>query len=306
MTATLASATFAALGTTAFLAIDDESALDEARRLLADELAAIDLACSRFRSDSELSRLNAAAGTPTRVGPLLAEAVAVALRAAAQTGGAVDPTVAPALVALGYDRDFAAVAPVGDQAVRGVRPAGWRSVRWDARSATLCLAPGAQLDLGATAKALAADRAAAAIAARTGAAVLVSLGGDIATAGSCPDGGWTVRVGDDHRAGPRAPGQSVAIRGGGLATSSTTVRRWRRGGRAINHIIDPRTGEPCAPVWRTVTVTAASCVEANTATTAAVVLGAVAPAWLASRCLPSRLVAEDGRVVTTGGWPGAE
>ena len=228
----------------------------------------------------------------------------VALRAAEQTDGAVDPTVAPALVALGYDRDFAAMDADAADDVHGLPAAGWRSVALDARRRLLRLSPGCRLDLGATAKALAADRAAAAPSPRRPARpTLVNLGGDVATAGPVPAGGWLVRVTDDHRAGPDADGQSVTVRGGGVATSSTTVRRWRRAGRAVHHIVDPATGEPAAPVWRTVSVAAASCVDANTASTAAIVRGASAPQWLESLGLPARLVDPSGSVVTVGAWP---
>jgi thiamine biosynthesis lipoprotein len=188
-------------------------------------------------------------------------------------------------------------------AVRGRPAAGWRTVTLDARHRLLRLDPGTRLDLGATAKALAADRAAAAIAAATGSPTLVSLGGDVATAGPVPAGGWTVHVTDDHRAGPDAPGQRIALRGGALATSSTSVRRWRRGGRTVHHIVDPSTGEPASRAWRTVSVTAASCVDANTASTAAIVRGADAPAWLESLGLPARLVDPAGAVVRVGAWP---
>jgi thiamine biosynthesis lipoprotein len=215
----------------------------------------------------------------------------------------VDPTVAPALVALGYDRDFAAVQSDAQHDVRGVPAAGWRTVALDARRRLLRLHPDCRLDLGATAKALAADRAAVAIARATGSPTLVNLGGDIATAGPVPAGGWAVRVTDDHRAGPGAQGQSVVVSGGGLATSSTTVRRWRRAGRTVHHIVDPATGEPAAPVWRTVSVAAASCVDANTASTAAIVRGAGAPDWLEALGLPARLVDPEGAVVTVGAWP---
>ena len=300
MSARLASATFGALGTSATVVVDDARALPEARRLLAAELDAIDRACSRFRPDAELVALNGQAGRTTPVGRLLADAVEVALRAAEQTAGLVDPTVGPALAALGYDRDFDAMALTGRDEVSGIVASGWRTVAYDARRRTVRLAPGTQLDLGATAKALAADRAAATVAERTGASVLVSLGGDIATAGPPPGGGWAVRIADDHRADD---GTTVTIHGGGLATSSTTVRRWRRGGRAVHHIVDPATGEPAVPVWRTVTVAAASCVDSNTASTAAVVMGERASEWLAGLRLPSRLVAEDGRVVTVAEWP---
>jgi thiamine biosynthesis lipoprotein len=293
-----------AIGTTAVVVVE-APAVPEAERLLAAELEAIDRTCSRFRSDSELMRINQAPGRPAAISELLTEALAVALRAAEQTEGAVDPTVAPALVALGYDRDFAAMDADAARDVHGIPAAGWRNVALDARRRVVRMSPGCRLDLGATAKALAADRAARAIAARTGSPTLVDLGGDVATAGPAPAGGWVVRVTDDHRAGPDADGQSVTVTGGAVATSSTTVRRWRRGGRAVHHIVDPATGEPAAPVWRTVSVAAASCVDANTASTAAIVRGASAPRWLESLGLPARLVAPDGSVVRVGAWPEA-
>jgi FAD:protein FMN transferase len=293
-----------AIGTTAVVVVQ-APAVREAERLLAAELDAIDRACSRFRPDSELTLANDAAGRPIAISELFSEAVDVALRAAAQTEGAVDPTVAPALVALGYDRDFAAMDADAIEDVHGVPATGWRSVALDARRRVLRMGSGCRLDLGATAKALAADRAARAIAAATGSPTLVDLGGDVATAGPVPAGGWVVRVTDDHRAGPDADGQSVTVSGGGIATSSTTVRRWRRAGRPVHHIVDPATGEPAAPVWRTVSVAAASCVDANTASTAAIVRGASAPQWLESLGLPARLVDPSGRVVTVGAWPEA-
>jgi thiamine biosynthesis lipoprotein len=165
------------------------------------------------------------------------------------------------------------------------------------------LTGGAQLDLGATAKAWAADRCAEVIAAQLGCGVLVSLGGDIAVAGPGPAGGWRIRVTDDHAAGPDAPGQTVAITSGGLATSSTTVRAWARDGQRMHHIVDPATGQPARGCWRTVSVAAGSCVDANAASTAAIVLGAAAVAWLRDRSLPARLVREDGLVETTADWP---
>ena len=97
--------------------------------------------------------------------------------------------------------------------------------------------------------------------------------------------------------------KNVTITAGGLATSGTTRRRWRRGGRTVHHIVDPRTGDIPASRWRTVSVAAATCVDANTASTAAVVLGDAAPGWLAARGLPARLVDVDGAVSTTAGWP---
>ena len=97
-----------AIGTTAVVVVE-APAVHEAERLLAAELDAIDRACSRFRADSELMRANDAAGARRRSASCSPRRCGVALRAAEQTDGAVDPTVAPALVALGYDRDFAAI-----------------------------------------------------------------------------------------------------------------------------------------------------------------------------------------------------
>ncbi|HET9690893.1 MAG TPA: FAD:protein FMN transferase [Acidimicrobiales bacterium] len=296
---------FGALGTTAVLATWPPDAQPAARAVLDDELAAIDLACSRFRADSELTSLNRASGSWVTVGPLLLTAVDVALRAARQTGGAVDPTVGTAMRLIGYDRDFAAITPEGPPLRVAVAPApGWERVQVDPARRRVRVPAGVELDLGATAKALAADRAARRAADATGAGVLVGLGGDLAMVGAPPPGGWTVRVTDDHRAPPDAPGQTVSLAGGGLATSSTVVRAWTRGTERLHHIVDPGTGRPVRPRWRTVSVAAASCVDANTAATASIVRGARAAAWLGGRGLPARLVGVDGAVTTVGGWPG--
>jgi thiamine biosynthesis lipoprotein len=289
-----------ALGTRAQVAVDDPALLPRVRRVVEEELACLDAACSRFRADSELARVHAADGRGVAVGALLGEAVRVALCAARDTDGLVDPTVGAAMDAAGYDRDFATL-PVDGAACPPPRVPGWRGVRLGGGGRELRLAPGVRLDLGATAKAWAADRCAAACARITGSSgVLVSLGGDIAVAGPAPDGGWPVGVGDGHAG---AATVTVTVSRGGVATSSTTQRRWRRGGREQHHILDPRTGAPAEEVWRAVTVAADTCVAANTASTAAVILGAAAPDWLRDRGLPARLVAVDGTVVCTAGWP---
>jgi FAD:protein FMN transferase len=299
--------TFGVFGTTAVLLVTAPRALKPARAILDAELAAIDLACSRFRADSELSALNAAAGATIRVSRLFADILEAALRAARLTGGDVDPTCGRALVGLGYDRDFAQVQAAGDMQPRltgslsGVP--GWRSVQLDRTRLRVRLERGAQLDLGATAKAWAADRCADAVAAQLDCGVLVSLGGDMAAAGPPPAAGWRVRVTDDHAAGPEAAGQTVTISSGGLATSSTTVRAWMVGGRHVHHIINPATGEPARSCWRTVSVAAGSCVDANTASTAAIIRGAAALPWLHDVGLPARLVRQDGTIETTTGWP---
>lgn len=300
-----ASASWEALGTGVQVIVTDARQLSAARRLLAADLAAVDLACSRFRPDSEIMGLE---GTgPVRVSPLLAEAIAVALRAARITDGDVDPTVGRAMDAIGYDRDFPLVAADGPAVkLRVAAVAGWRQVQFDEAARLVSLPAGVRLDLGATAKAWAADRSAARLAADLGCGVLVSLGGDIAVAGPPPDGGWRVRVQDVSgrpEDPPPGPAAVVAIREGGLATSSTTARRWRRGGDLLHHILDPRTGLPAPPVWRTVSVAAASCVDANTASTAAIIRGRPAPGWLEELGLPARLVDEAGSVRTVAGWP---
>ena len=292
-----AAADWLALGTQVWLLVTDPGRLAEGRRLLEADLDAVDLACSRFRADSELMRLGAitAPAVPggaatAEVSALLGEAIAVALRAARLTDGDVDPTVADAMSALGYDRDFALLPDAGPPVRLTVRAVpGWRQVGFDERSRLLTLPQGVHLDLGATAKAWAADRSAARLAGTLGCGVLVGLGGDIAVAGPPPGGGWRIRVQDvtgrpeDPAEGPAAV---VAITGGGLATSSTTARRWRRGGDVLHHILDPRTGLPAPVHWRTVSVAAATCVDANTASTAAIIRGPQALDWLSNLGLP--------------------
>jgi FAD:protein FMN transferase len=297
-----ASATWRALGTTAVVLTERPAALADARAAVARELDAIDRACSRFRADSELTRVNAAGGRPTAVSPLLLEAVRTALRAARLTRGDVDPTIGGALVVAGYDRDLDAIR-ASPRPLRAIRAPGWRVVDVDGAAGTIRVPAGVVLDLGATAKALAADRAARAAARAAGCGVLVHPGGDLATAGPAPAEGWLVRVTDDHAAPADAPGETVIVSTGALATSSTTVRQWRRGEATVHHVLDPATGEPAAGPWRTVSVAAATCVDANTATTAAIVRGDGAIAWLESLGLPARLCRHDGCVVRVAGWP---
>ena len=301
--------TFSVFGTGAVVLVGDAERVHPALAAVHDELEDIDLACSRFRPDSELERVNNAHGHAVEVGPVLVDAVLVALRAARLTDGDVDPTVGSAVRVLGYDRDFAAVPKHGAPVVCIERVPGWHLVEVDPNRSTVRVPAGVRLDLGATAKALAADRAATRAAAVAGCGVLVSLGGDLAIAGDPPadeDGaGWDVRVTDWHGADPThdPDGQTVRLLGGGLATSSTTVRRWTRGDEDMHHVVDPTTGRPAPVVWRTVSVAAETCVDANVASTAAVVRGERAPAWLDDLGLPARLVRPDGTVVRAGGWP---
>ncbi len=303
-----ASVSLPAFGSTATLWVADELALLRALSVLEGELAVVDLACSRFRADSELVRLNESAGRPARVSERLFEAIKAALLAAEQTDGLVDPTIGRSLRLSGYDSTFKLVAERGPgRRPRFVPAAGWRKVELDERERVVRIPAGAELDLGATAKALAADRAARMASEATGSGVLVSLGGDVAVAGSPPPAGWPIRIADDHAADASTPGPTIAISSGGLATSSTTVRRWRMAGqeRELHHVLDPRTGKPSQSSWRTVSVAAGSCVDANVASTAALLLGERAPAWLSERRLPARLVSGDGGSLCVAGWPEA-
>jgi thiamine biosynthesis lipoprotein len=183
-----------------------------------------------------------------------------------------------------------------------LRPA-WQAIEVDRARNAIRLPRATKLDLGATAKAWAADRASRAVHSATGVGALVSLGGDISTYGPTPAAGWRIHVTDDHRADASAPGQTIAIRDGGLATSSVAVRRWRHRGRAMHHIIDPSSGAPACGPWRTVSVAAIDCTDANIASTAALVRGDAAPDWLRELGVPARLVHHDGEVLTVGSWP---
>ena len=293
-------ASWPALGTGVRVLTTAPDRLGDAVEVVADLLDDVDAAASRFRADSEVSAL--ADGRPHRVSPLLAELVEVALRAARLTGGAVDPTVGGSLVTLGYDRDFAAV-PADDPAARLLvrRAPGWRSVRLTGD--TVQVPAGTILDLGATAKAHTADVAAAAAAIVTGCGVLVSLGGDVAVAGPAPAAGWRIQLGDSSSARPDPAAPAVRIGSGGLATWSTSVRRWKRGGAALHHLVDPVTGLPAVGPWRTATVAAATCLDADIAAAATIVLGDAGAPWLAGTGLAARLVGTSGRVVALGDWP---
>jgi thiamine biosynthesis lipoprotein len=312
MTTTLETATaeWSLWSVTARIVVTRPATLDAARARAEAFLAEVERACSRFRPDSELTLAQLACANGVAISPLLADLVEAGLDAARLTDGAVDPTVGGLLDALGYDRDISALEPVsddsGDDAAHAVvvahRRPDWRTVRLDrtAIGDRLRMPAGTRLDLGATAKAYAADRCAAILNEELDTGVLVCLGGDIATAGPAPHGGWRVLVQDL----PADPAQTVGLpAGAALATSSTVSRRWRHHGIALHHIVDPRTGTPATTRWRSATVAAATCLQANAASTAALVHGDGAPAWLRRTRLPVRLVGADGRVHTYGGWP---
>jgi FAD:protein FMN transferase len=304
-----AQASWPALGTTVELVVTQAGAVDEARAVVTGLIEEIDRAASRFRPDSELSRLNAADGQETVLSPLFARSLRVALDAAAWTQGVVDPTVGASVRAAGYDRTFERVDRHGPALLGVWRQApGWQHITLDETAGTVRVPQGVVLDLGATAKALACDLAVEAVVEAVGGGALLSIGGDVSVAGHAPEQGWP--VGCAHIADPSQPtsagDQIVMLGDGGLATSGVRARRWQRGGSWLHHIIDPRTGAPSVTPWVTASVLAPTCVLANSASTAAIILGHEAPKWLAAQGLPYRLVDVEGRVRHGNGWPGKD
>ncbi len=209
-----ASRRWAVWSTIAQVVVTEPHDVDAARNIVQTILAEVDQACSRFRADSEIRALKGAFGRPCRVTPLLAELIGAALTAAEQTEGSVDPTLGRELVSLGYDRNFRLIEDTG-QGMRAVlvRTPVWSKIQ--VSGTTVRVPEGVQLDLGATAKAFAADRSAARVAETLGCGVLVNLGGDIATAGPAPASGWQIGVQDL----PGEPSCQLALPG---------AQRWRR------------------------------------------------------------------------------
>jgi thiamine biosynthesis lipoprotein len=288
-----------AIGTTARVALWPRTASASALSSIDLVIDALDRQVSRFRADSELSVAMRNHGKATLLSEGAAEALTIALAAARVTDGAVDPTVGGALESLGYDRDFSAIDPDREAGPATSAP-GWQSVRLADR--VLQVPAGCHLDLGATAKGLGADRAAAAARSASGVAgVLVSLGGDVAAAGRPPVAGWPVSVSEEPSS--RADAPVVRLQHGGVATSSVLHRRWRQRNEWFHHVVDPRTGQPATGQWRTATVAARCCAEANVASTAALVMGADAESWLDAHDLPGRLVDHRGAVRLVGRWP---
>jgi thiamine biosynthesis lipoprotein len=292
-------------GTYAFVALSDARRLPAAHALAAGVIADVDATCSRFRADSDLSRVNRRPGQWVAVDPLLVGATRVALAAAEATDGLVDPCLGQVIVSLGYDTDLATFvrrpSPVGARPVAPV-PDAWRRV--ECEEDAIWIPEGVSLDLGATAKAWAADLVAETIVEELGCETVVSLGGDVRVLGPDSDrpAQWPVLVAEH----PDDLASAVAVTvTGGLATSSTVVRRWRSGGVERHHLIDPRTGFPVPETYRTVSAGGHTCVAANTASTAALVLGAAAPDWLRHHGITARLVAADGTVSCTDDWPTA-
>ncbi|MCW2755842.1 MAG: rane-associated lipoprotein involved in thiamine biosynthesis [Marmoricola sp.] len=296
----LAVAEWSVWTTTARLVVTDPALLASARRMVEEYLAAVDVAASRFRPDSEISALARSRVTTHTVSPLLGTLVAVALEAADATDGAVDPTLGTVLTQLGYGAGGLDVPDLEQPRpqITSQRYATWRDVALDGDR--LVMPAGTILDLGATAKAYAADHCAVMIARDLRCGVLLSLGGDLRVAGPEPEDGWNVLVKD----GDDEPSSQILLSGAqAVATSSTLHRTWYRNGQLMHHVIDPLTGTPAAPFWRTVSVAASSCLLANTLSTQAIVVGHPAVAILEGQGVAARLVDADRHVQLIGGWP---
>jgi thiamine biosynthesis lipoprotein len=238
------------------------------------------------------------------VHPLLVAALHVAVRVAEETDGLVDPCLGRQLVSLGYDADLGLVRQQGRASGHVTAPPvrdAWRALAIDGDR--VLLPPDVALDLGATAKAWASDLVAQSVADETGTGVLASLGGDVSVVPGHAATLWPIAISERPEG---ATEELVGIESGGLATSSTVVRRWTSGGVQRHHLLHPRTGAPVDGPWRTVTATGSNCVTANAATTAALVLGDEALDWLEARQVPARLVHRSGEVATTHGWPAAD
>jgi len=237
----------------------------EIERLFAER----DRMFSRFCPDSELSRVNRAPGTVVKVSAAFAEMLVVAVRAARQTDGLVDPTLGAAIEAAGYDRDFSDLQPSAEPAEPGAC-GRWRSLRL--RRTLLHRPHGVRVDLNGVVKGKTVDDALALIDGEG----FVSAGGDLAARGAVdvalPGGG------------------AVRVLNGGLATSSVVRRRWLRAGVWQHHLMDPATGRSCETPWREVTVSAATCLEADVAAKAALLLGHDGPGWLECRGLAGRFL----------------
>jgi thiamine biosynthesis lipoprotein len=302
--------TFRAIGCTNSVLTTDATALEAAVGAATAMVDELDRVASRFRADSEISRITAAAkdaDVQVVVSELLGGCLQAALHAADITDGLVDPTVGRAVAASGHDVDIDAVrarddvGPVERETAPAAVP-GWHAVAYDPPTRTLTLPRGTVLDLGATAKAHAADLIAARLGRELRGGFLVNLGGDIAVSGLLPIGGWDIGVEDENG----VVRQVVVSSGQAVATSSTRRRIWTAAGGRRHHIVDPRTGRTAASAWSQVTCAGLSALEANAATTAAVVLGVEAPEWLAGHGIPARLDPAVGHTVVTSGWPNPE
>ena len=260
--------------------------------------AAWESTLSRFRNDSELSRLNAAAGDIVVASPRLFDAVHTALRAARETGGLYDPMMGRQLAALGYDRTFDEVRHSAPAPATPAPGGDWRRASADPETRCVVVPRGCALDLGGIAKGMAVDASIGVLRDAGVTTALVSAGGDLRVIGRPPaHPHWGIAI-EEH--GDRV----VTLHRGALATSSTTRRRWGTGDMARHHILDPCTGLPADRGIRAVTVAARTCAQAEVAAKAALVAGPLAGADMLRRLgLDALVVPISGPPVAIGEWP---
>ena len=292
----LAQTTFHAMGTTVALLLPS-AASEQATQSVADLFATWEQALSRFRPDSELSRLNAQVGQPVVVSPLLLRVLTAALDAAEATQGIYDPTLLRQLIALGYDRSFDTLSgSVPATSTLVVGGGAWRGIQIDRGKRLVMLPDGAQLDFGGIAKGMAVDAALDLLREHGVTAALVNAGGDLGMLGTPPA--------LDHWPVQTPTGEVVALRGGALATSGIGRRQWMQGGQRRHHLLDPRSGESARSGLWSVTVAADRCMQAEVAAKAALILGPAAGVnFLQQHRLSGLLIREDGTCSATGAWP---
>ncbi|MCY0877401.1 MAG: FAD:protein FMN transferase [Firmicutes bacterium] len=290
--------TFAAMGTTVDvlaprLCLDE--AIDRARQLFSQWESVL----SRFRLDSELSRVNRSAGREVSVSELFWCVLEAAFQAAQATDGWFDFAMGRHLQALGYDVSWEAMARTGERGIVAAPliPRAWELVQLNSDRRTVRVPDGVQLDFGGIAKGMAVDAAVEDLRAAGIVPVMVNAGGDLAVSGVPPEGAWPVAVGRDSE-------PTVALHYGALATSGTTRRQWIRGGRTYHHLLDPHTGYPSdSPVIRA-TVWAPTAREAEVLAKVALLRGWQEGAEFLRRMgAAGELEHEDGRIQAVGGWP---
>jgi thiamine biosynthesis lipoprotein len=277
--------------------VGDDAALDDALDQARTRIAALEARWSRFRSDSEITRVNNAGGAPVAVSFDTFVAVTAAVDAWRRTGGRFDPTVLRTLRASGYDRDFRSLAPAAPGAAPLPCPApGCAGVELDHLVRSVRLPPGVELDLGGIGKGLAADLVVRELLDAGLAGASVNVGGDVRVGGSAPgEHGWVVDV--EH-----APGVLLALRDGAVATSSRLRRRWTRGDEHLHHLLDPASGRPADTGIAAITVVAGTAAGAEVLTKAAFVAGPrVGAAIVADAGATGLLLLDDGTITMLDG-----